>query len=114
MELLLYPRYNHTNQRSAPDSNLTMHTGAEVYFKIKPYLAIAIDGLSPGGWPELILGKKFSRDLFSPSGFHYPVRWQPYLKKGWRRLTYIEFCNWYGLSERVASGAIRSRKAGNI
>ena len=110
MELLLHPGYKHTNQRSAPDSNLTMHTGAEAYFKIKPYLAILIDCLSPGAWPEL----KFSRDLFLPSGFHCPVRWQPHLKKGWRRLTYVEFCNWYGLSERVASGAIRSRKAGNL
>ena len=96
MELLLHPGYRHGMQRQAPESNLTMETAALAYFKIRMYLAMQTESLAPGWWPD----KQFSRDLFSQRGFHYPVRWQPNLRNGWRRLTYVEFCNWYGLPER--------------
>ena len=99
MNLSLKPNYSHREQRKAPDSNLCMQTAAGYYFKLKPFLAIRKDGLPPAYWPD----KQFSRDLFTPNGFHYPFRWQPKLKEGWKRPTYEEFCAWYGLKERWVS-----------
>lgn len=90
-ELKLRPY--HVGQRTAPMTSLTALTAGEIYLKMQPFLAIQRNADAPGLYNEV----RYSRDLFKPNGFHFPVRWQAKMKEGWMRLTYEEFLVWYGI-----------------
>jgi len=94
-DLALCPSYPHTQAVSAPKSRLRAESdeAAMAYRTLYIFLAIGTRPLCPAeGWNE-----QYARDLFERGGFHYPVRWMPRIGDGWRRLTYCEFCVWYGL-----------------
>lgn len=99
----LSPAYAHLRAVPAPPSRLRSSSPdtAAAYRKLYPLLAIRIAPLCPAeGW-----GERYARDLFERGGFHYPVRWRPHLDEGWRRLTFGEFCVWYGLEPETVLGS---------
>jgi len=92
------PNYNHSRVKSPSPSILTVQTAYDSYEKLVNYWAVEEYQQCPAaGWP--MNSPNFHRHLFYPNGFHHAVRWMPKLKNGWRRMSYLEFCNWYGLSE---------------
>lgn len=97
MALNYKPNYPHRYVLAPPKTDLTMQTAKEVYDKLIHYWAVKEYVNAPGeGWPR---NGPIHRHLFRHDGFHHAVRWKPDLPEGWRRMTYEEFCNWYGLSE---------------
>jgi hypothetical protein len=89
------PMYRHSKVIHPPKTILTALTGFDVFKKLSPYLAFEIDLNPPaGGWNIRGAGH---RHLFQTNGFHHTITWMPKLADGWRRLTYQEFCAWYGL-----------------
>ncbi len=105
LRVSLAPGYRHAHATTAPHSRL--NSGSDeaysTYRKLSPFLAIRTDPLFPAlGWSEA-----YARDLFERGGSHYPVRWMPHVREGfgWRRLTYGEFCVWYGLEPEAVLGS---------
>ena len=94
------PMYNHVYIQEPPKSILTFQTAFEVYEKLKNFIGMRIDTFCPAeGWPKS-KNEGCHRHLFTADGFHHAVRGMPNLKKGWRRLDYEEFCDWYGLKNQ--------------
>jgi len=97
IELKSTPSYCHRHAIKPLKTRLTIETAGDVYRRLRPFLALPIRPLDPAaGWDKN--EDENSRSLFQENGFHHPVRWTPRLKRGWRRLTYIEFCNFYGIN----------------
>lgn len=90
------PGYNHSRVKTPPDTQLTVETAYPVYVKLKPFLAREKEALPPAvGW------ERSSRHLFEHNGWHYAVEWKPRIETGWVRLTYQEFCLWYGIGGKA-------------
>jgi len=97
----LSPVYKHRFEEDAPPSCLSVLTAGPVFIKLSPFLAIRRKALRPNEPARDRVKRGYSRDLFTPRGFHHPVRWMPRLKSGWRRLSYHEFWAWYGLPDEA-------------
>ena len=101
------PDYGHDKTTPPPHTRLTCETAEVAYNKLRGYLGLCLDIEAPaGGWdrtkkfekiPHVRLGFFRERHLFYSNGFHHKVCWMPFLKEGWRRLQYDEFCRWYGI-----------------
>ena len=96
--LSLAPLYPHSHAKKPLRSKLTLQTAAESYNKLKPFLAFRLHCFCPAdGWNG---SNADHRDLFGERGFHWQVRWKPIISQEWCRLTYSEFCVWYGIQEK--------------
>jgi hypothetical protein len=95
------PSYSHGRQIPPPESKLTKDTGLSSYKKLNSYLAMSNDAWAPAlGWAgKGDIRYKSERHLFHPNGYHHIVKWMPVLEPGYKRLSYIDFCNWYGLPD---------------
>lgn len=103
IQLDIRPGYNHSHVSLPPPTTLVADSGITTmtYHKLRLFLAIQKHCCQPSGnWPKKWTGVE-RRDLFTVNGFHQVVQWKPIIKEEekpyWRRLTYYEWCKWYGI-----------------
>jgi len=91
----LWPSYTHTHEaKGVLPSSLTLDTAKPVYDKLHSFLFIARQPNPPaGGWRD----GNWTRSLFDPDGWHYPVRWCPKDRRGYRHLRFDEFLAFYAI-----------------
>lgn len=78
-------------------SSLTVEMARPIYEKVGAMLAIATEPTFPG---MFLISSPALYD--ARSRVFYRIQWMPELKDDWRRMTFAEFIEYYGIGGEVA------------
>ena len=95
MELNWKPNYSCTGIIRPPKTFATKETAGKLWDRLKNFLVVSKFSAEPS--KVFKHGDDRARVLYQPDGWQFEVKWSPVVEDNYRRLTYVEFLNWYNI-----------------